>query len=273
MKKVLVLMSAMAILSGNTDLLDKSRLEKKVLALESERKSFQKSKSASVWKLESSTNQIDENKERICLLKADYETFNANALKDKDGNKLNPIKLTGFSATDEKSIGEKLQQIAKNASTHGEYTPIGELYGFPIKVKTEPCLRDGVESKLNRFFIEGNYKYTYNNGQLAMADTKAAATNMLNALERIPKLMEQYENQNEVLMRDIPTLQEIVKSEWKKESELKELKSEVAALERKIQLELKPKEDKEELNPDKIEDINIPDTNQTQIPKSYGVRM
>ena len=32
----------MAILSGNTDLLDKARLEKKVAALESERKTFHK---------------------------------------------------------------------------------------------------------------------------------------------------------------------------------------------------------------------------------------
>ena len=35
----------------------------------------------------------------------------------------------------------------------------------------------------NRFVVEGNYKYTYNNGHLAMADPLAAARNFLNAME------------------------------------------------------------------------------------------
>ena len=45
---------------------------------------------------------------------------------------------------------------------------------------------------------------------------------------------------NEVLEREIPQLQEIAGKVWKKEDELKQLKSELAALERKIQLELTP---------------------------------
>ena len=62
----------MAILSGNTDLLDKARLEKKVAALESERKSFYKDKSGSTWKLESHTKKLDENNGHIAKLTADY---------------------------------------------------------------------------------------------------------------------------------------------------------------------------------------------------------
>ena len=73
-----------------------------------------------------------------------------------------------------------------------------------------------------------------------MADTKAAAMNFINALERIPKLVEQYREKNVEYERDIPILQQTVGGVWKKEDELKQLKSEVAALERKIQLELAP---------------------------------
>ena len=40
--------------------------------------------------------------------------------------------------------------------------------------------------------------------------------------------------------RDIPQLQEIAGKVWKKEDELKQLKSELSALDRKIQLELAP---------------------------------
>ena len=161
----------MAILSGNTDLLDKARLEKKVAALESERKSFYKAKSGSAWKLEEYTKTLAHNNDCIVKMSADYETFLARVQTDKEGNKLNALRLDGLDATDHKSLGTHLQEIAKNATTGGEYLRIGELYGFPILVKTESSLKEGVEVKQNRFFVEGAYKYTYNNGQIAMADT------------------------------------------------------------------------------------------------------
>ena len=53
-------------------------------------------------------------------------------------------------------------------------------------------------------------------------------------------MVEQYKEKNNILERDIPQLQEIVGKVWKKEDELKQLKSELAALDRKIQLELAP---------------------------------
>ena len=245
----------MAILSGNTDLLDKARLEKKVAALESERKSFYKDKSGSTWKLESHTKKLNENNEHIAKLTADYETFTSRAQTDEDGYYRNPVKLDGLAATDAKSVGTRLQEIAKNATTGGEYLPIGELYGFPILVKTESSVREGMEVKQNRFFIEGAYKYTYNNGQLAMSDHKAAATNFLNALDRIPKLMEQYRTENEKLEKDLPTLREVVGGTWKKEDELKQLKSEVAVLERKIQLSLAPSRQTDSGDTEQTQDI------------------
>ncbi len=246
----------MAILSGNTDLLDKARLEKKVAALESERKSFHKAKSGSAWKLEEYTKTLAHNNDCIVKMSADYETFLARVQTDKEGNKLNALRLDGLDATDHKSLGTRLQEIAKNATTGGEYLRIGELYGFPILVKTESALKEGVEVRQNRFFVEGAFKYTYNNGQVAMADTKAAAMNFLNALERIPKLVEQYREKNVEYERDIPILQQTVGGVWKKEDELKQLKSEVAALERKIQLELAPPKPNIQENGDTSEKVD-----------------
>lgn len=65
-------------------------------------------------------------------------------------------------------------------------------------------------------------------------------TNFLNALDRIPKLMEQYKSQNATIEKDLPTLREIVGGTWKKEEELKSLKTELTTLERKIQLTFTP---------------------------------
>jgi len=135
-----------------------------------------------------------------------------------------------------------LQEIAKNVTTNGEYMPIGELYGFPVLVKTETTEKNTQEQKQNRFFIEGAFKYTYNNGLIAMSDHKAAALNFQNALERIPKLIDQYKTQNVTMERDIPTLQEVVNGTWRKEEDLKKLRNELSALERKIQLTLIPKQ-------------------------------
>jgi len=230
----------MAILSGNTDLLDKAKLEKKIASLEGERKSFNKGKRDSELKLESKTSALRNNQAVITGMTEDWEKFTAAVQTDKEGNRLNPIKIDGLDTTDEKAIGKRLQEIAKNATTGGQPKRIGELYGFPVKVVSERTLSEGLEFTDNRFFVEGNYKYTYNNGHLAMADTHAAAVNFLNALEKIPSVIEQYKAKNETLEREIPQLQEIAGKTWKKEDELKQLKSELAALDRKIQLELAP---------------------------------
>ncbi|MGL5254834.1 MAG: DNA methylase [Brevinema sp.] len=236
----------MAILSGNTDLLDKAKLEKRIASLESERKAFHKNKSSSVWKLKEATCTMDHNKDIIARMTSDFAVFNTRLQIDKDGNKLNPLQLDGVNDTDIKVLGARLAQINEKARTGGETQKIGELYGFTVMVKTESSSQNLFELNQNKFMImgEGGIKYTYNNGNIAN-DPKLATMNFLNALERIPKLIEQYQAANEKFERDVPILQQVVSSTWKKEDELKELKTEVAALERKIQLSLTPQKEEQ----------------------------
>ena len=256
----------MALLSGNTDLLDKAKLEKKIASLEGERKSFGKGKRDSEFKLEAKTGELRNNTAVINAMTEDWNRFLSVVKTDKEGNRLNAVKEDGVSSSDEKVIGKRLQEIAKNATTGGLYNPVGELYGFPIKVVSERMLKEGLEFTDNRFVVEGNYKYTYNNGHLAMADPVAAARNFLNALEKIPSTIDQYKAKNEALERDIPQLQKIAGKVWKKEDELKQLKSELAALDRKIQLELAPpvpevaekENDGQEVKPDTEGVRNVP---------------
>ena len=82
-------------------------------------------------------------------------------------------------------------------------------------------------------------KYSYNNGNIA-ADPVLASMNFLNALEKIPSLIQKYEADTMKIAKDIPVLQEVVNGSWKKEEQLKDLKTELAALDRQIQLSLKP---------------------------------
>ena len=249
----------MAILSGNTDLLDKAKLEKKIASLEGERKSFSKGKRESELKLEGKSGELRNNQATIAAMTEDWEKFTAAARTDQEGNRLNLLRIDGLDSTDEKTIGKRLQEIARNATTGGQYKRVGELYGFPIEVVSERTLKDGLEFCDNRFVVAGNYRYSYNNGHLAMADTHAAAMNFLNALERIPGIIDQYRKKNEVLEREIPQLQEIAGKTWKKEDELKQLKSELVILDRKIKTNLAIKQDEityQEENANFIRDVS-----------------
>lgn len=62
----------------------------------------------------------------------------------------------------------------------------------------------------------------------------------MNALQKIQGYIEQYDSRCKALEKEIPQLEEIAGKTWKKEDELKGLKAELAALDRKIQLELAP---------------------------------
>ena len=228
----------MAILSGNTDLLDKARLEKKVAALESERKSFNRAKHETEGKLREMTDTVIYNKVVIEKMSEDWQRFSAAAKTDKEGNYINALHINGFDSHDEKAIGAKLQEIDQKANTGGVPQVIGEIYGFNVRVTTERVLSEGLELTQNRFSVEGNYKYQHNYGQLAKSDKEAAARNPLRALEHIPATLSQYRERTEALEQKIKQMQPIVAKVWKKEEELKGLKSELAALDRKIQLEL-----------------------------------
>ncbi|WP_418855741.1 helicase-related protein [Prevotella sp.] len=247
----------MAILSGNTDLLDKAKLEKKVASLEGERKSFNKGKRDSETKLQSKTAELGNNKATLKGMTEDYGKFMGKAKKDKDGNILNLITLDGVESTNLDVIGKHLQRLAEKETTGGQYKRIGEIYGFPVKIVSETSFENGLPFVDNRFFVEGNYKYQYNYGHIAKSDPIAAANNFLNALQKIPSYIEQYDSRCKALEKEIPQLEEIAGKTWKKEEELKGLKAELAALDRKIQLELAPPTEKEckeeEKNTDNVE--------------------
>ena len=242
----------MAILSGNTDLLDKAKLEKKIASLEGERKSFNRGKRDSELKLKSKTEERDSNRAILKGMTADYDKFMCQAKKDKDGNILNLITLNGLESNNLEVIGKQLQRMAKTERTDGEYKEIGAIYGFPIKVVSETSFESGLPFVDNRFVVEGHYKYQYNNGHLAKSDPIAAANNFVNALQKIQGYIEQYDSRCRTLEKEIPQLQEIASKVWKREDELKGLKTELASLDRKIQLELAPPQlapEKEETNP------------------------
>ncbi len=256
----------MAILSGNTDLLEKAKLEKRIAALESERKAHNKGISDSKFRLQTISHDIANNEAAIGRMKEDAARYAADVQRDKDGNPINNLTIDTCHLKDEQNMGVHLQGLALKTDTHGQYKRIGEVYGFPISIISERNLVDGKETVQNRFVVEGNYKYKFNNGFIAMSDTHAACMNFVNALEKIPGIIEQYEERTAKLKADVPQLETIVAKQWGKESELKDLKSELAALDRKITAALAPK--KEEQDGEENKQVNMKDAPATDNKKS-----
>lgn len=126
-------------------------------------------------------------------------------------------------------------------------------------VKIESSAGDLFDMSQNRFFIigESGIHYSHNNGKIA-EDPVLASMNFLNALDKIPKLIEKYISDNEKVAKDVPVLESVLSSTWKKEDELKELKNQLSALDRKIQLSLKPIEQGEQQQEQKEEGLGQP---------------
>jgi hypothetical protein len=235
-----------AILSGNTDLLEKAKLEKQITALENERQAFNRSKSSALFRLEDIQQSIDTNQETISRMQKDLDLLNNRVQSDNTGNILNPIQLDGVRGSAPKAIGTKQNEISESIRTNEEYNKIGSVYGFNLLVKTESSMKDGFDFKENRFFVEGEsvIKYTYNNGHIAK-DPKLATTSFLKALERIP------------------VLEEVVNSQWRKEEELRKLKSDLAGLDRKIHVTI----GENSINPDEQNMNNISQTSNLSFKK------
>lgn len=108
-------------------------------------------------------------------------------------------------------------------------------------------MKDLFQMSSNRFFVKGQegIYYTYNNGKLA-SDPKLACANFVNALERIPKVIETHEKELAKATTDIGVYTAIANGSWKKEDELRSLKGQAAELDRKIALELAPPEAEKE---------------------------
>ena len=237
-----------AVLSGNTDLLEKARLDKKITTLESERKNFLRERDAATGKLAEIDSSVSFHSDKIKEAKEDLALFEQRVERDTDGQPINKLTIKGVEdSTDIKAIAARLQEIDEKARTKGEYNKIGEIYGFSIMVKTESTSKDLFDCSVNRFFVKGHESiyYTYNNGKLA-SDPKLACQNFINALERIPKVIESHEKEMEKVTADKDVYITIANSSWKKEDELRSLKSEAAELDRKIALTLSPPEEEQD---------------------------
>lgn len=239
-----------AILSGDTSLLEKSKIEKKIGVLESLRSAHFREVGRNRWDLEAKERHLSHSTETLSLLTRDETLYTSVLTHDKEGTKVNPIQLDAVKSADATMIGLYLMRLIDewNPSANGPWHErLGSLYGFDLFIRhNQGWERDEkgnrIDSFFNTYYVEhedGGIKYTYSNGHLNTDNPKVASRHFLNALDNVIKLKEKSQNEVEALKRDLPLLQKLVEKPFDKEEELKQLKQEHAKLEKQIAETLK----------------------------------
>lgn len=223
-----------AILSGNPDILQMVKLDKKIVSLESERRAFYREVESSLSNLDYYRKRFDKTLENINDITADYASFveQKNADENYGTEGYTPLRL------DQKpdlvtieDIGEYLNKVSIQANTGGYYQKVGTVYGFNFVVRTETFKDNKNTIYRNRFLVEGqNNFYTHNNGDLAR-NPELAVSNPIKAIERIPISLESLERQNAKDLVIIKGLEKSVQRTWSKEEVLLKSKNEKKELE------------------------------------------
>lgn len=214
-----------AILSGNTDLLEKAKLDNKIMQLEKEQAAFNKERYRAERKAEGDRQETDTCKRNIGRMAEDWEYFNT--------HKENcVIKINGNSQLTVEETGRALHTISRKH--RGDFTPIGSYNGLRLLVRSEYRL-DGSFDR-NIFFVEGKSGLKYKCGMSGSLPPSFAAAALFPqaTLENIPKLMERQAERLKHLEKEITTLQQVMARRWGKEEELKRLKQECKELQERI---------------------------------------
>lgn len=237
-----------AILSGDTSLLEKSRLEKKLMVLESSKNTHIRQLTNARYKLE---RLEDEKAGKLLLLDklmADQALYNSNLRHEKDGTKSNPIHLDECKSVDTEKIGTYLINLAlsfKPANGEIEYQKLGHLYGFDLYIENRV---DSKNKHYNIFYAvgpESRIKYSYNHGFINTDNPKLAARYYLNAVDMVDNLIGHHQKELQAINRDIPMLEQLTQKPFDKEEELKQLKLELSRLEREISIKIQENQMKE----------------------------
>ena len=251
-----------AILSGDTTLLEKSKMEKKIAVLESLKVAHHKEVIRSKFHLESMQADKESTLNTIKKLTIDETAYKSQLQFDKEGAKANPVLLNDVSSVDPEVIGKYLIQLSatwKPGHEESDTMKIGSLYGFELFVRRQ---RETYDDKgmfeyhyKNILFAESKesgIKYLWNQGHINIDNPKIAARYFINAIDRVDALKEKYQKNLQELEQNIPMLQQLVIKPFEKENELAQFKKDVSKLEREISIKIQENQMKQHKVADEI---------------------
>ena len=233
-----------AVLSGDTSLLEKSKLEKKIAVTESLKKAHYKEVSRTKHQVDYLQEEKMVTSKTLDKLTVDEDFYKKRLQYDKDGSKANPIVLIDFKSQDAEAVGRQIIDLYKNwkpPDQANDSMRVGKLYDFGLYIKREreAFHVDGLYQYRysNNFYaqrVEEGIKYTYNGGTPNTDNPKLAARHFLNAIDRVENLKEKYQKPLRDIEEQLPKLQELLAKPFGKEIELQQMKNELSSLEREI---------------------------------------
>ena len=225
-----------AILSGNTDLLNKAKLDNRIMQLEKEQAIFKKGRIRAEHKMSANRQDIEKAERFIGQVNADREYIEAYA------GERTTLLLNLPQATAEET-GRELHRIAKTYRSEA-YATIGSYMGLNLLVRSEYDFSGTFDR--NTFYVEGRSGLKYRcgmSGALPLGFVESAQYPK-NALEKLPGIIDNQRKKIAKLQSELPTLQEIVSRRWSKADELARLRQECRDLQRRIDEALKEAEQK-----------------------------
>lgn len=223
-----------AILSGNTDLLNKAKLDNRIMQLEKEHAIFKKERIRAEHKISANRQEIEKAERFIAQVNADRKYITAYT------GERTTLLLNLPQATAEET-GRELHRMAKTYRSEA-YATIGSYMGLNLLVHSEYDFAGTFDR--NAFYVEGMSGLKYRcgvSGALPLGFV-GSAQYPKTTLDKLPGIIDNQRKKIEKLQSEFPTLQEIVSRRWSKADELARLKQECRDLQQRIDESLKEAE-------------------------------
>ena len=239
-----------AILSGDTSLLEKSKLEKKIAALESLKTAHYRDINRSRFTLEAQFKEKERLSKQLASVSADVKVYQSQLKVEKDGTKVNAIRLDKVQSADPVAIGKFLISKYRNWLPENGKTgqgKLGTLYGFDLMVERHlgSFDLDKPASYYNTLYAvrpESGNKYRYNSGAPNTDNPKLAARYYLNAIDKCEGQVTKISGQLKELETQIPQLENLLGKKFERDGELQGMKTELTRLEKDIAANISAKQ-------------------------------
>lgn len=223
-----------ALLSGNTDLLEKTKLDNKIMQLEKEQAIFKKDRIRAERKIAANREDMTKAESAAARMTQDWE-YITSYTGDRTTRLLNLAQATA------EETGQELHRISKTYR-NGAIGTIGTYAGLNLSVYSEYDM--GGTFYRNTFLVEGVSGLKYRcgiSGALPLGFVESSRYPQA-ALAKLPGMIEEQRQKIAKLESEIPALQGIIARKWSKADELARLKQECNALQHRIDESMKEAE-------------------------------
>lgn len=232
----------MAALTGNDSILDKSKVEKRLNALNLEKRVFEQKKYDARRNIATLKARAEGTEKQIPKFEQDIAAREERKKVDDKGEFVYEVTIEGDKHTNRKEAGQHIVERAKvelEAMNPGAEKEIGNIYGFPIVFQRKA---DGLGTQFVAWYVKGDSGLLYKWGdnrleRLSYTDEKFYENTgrfPLDALRRMDQSLQDHKDRLDNIARKIEVLKKDAESTWEKDADIKELDTRLEELTEEI---------------------------------------